>query len=79
MMTKRAAGDLEHEVIFDGFEIFPSINVAQTVDKLIEERGIQEAACHAAGIARAAHVMQNEDAAADWDEVYRLVIARRGM
>ena len=48
------------------------------VDKLIDERGIQEAAAHAADIARMARVMKEPEVAADWDEVYRKIIERRG-
>ena len=78
-MTKRTAEDHAAELVFEGHEFFPSINIAQTVDGLIAARGIQEAAAHASEIARIARVMKEPEVAADRDEVYRLIIARRGM
>jgi len=46
---------------------------------LISDRGITEAAAHPATIARAARAMKHDETAADWDEVYKLIVARRGM
>lgn len=63
---------------YDGFELFPSINIAETAENLIADRGLQEAAAHAAMVARTARAMKENEAAEDWDEVYRLIIARRG-
>jgi hypothetical protein len=78
-MIKRTAEDHAAELAFEGHEFLPSINIAETVDGLIAARGIQEAAAHASGIARIALAMKEPEVAADWDEVYRLIIARRGM
>ena len=77
-MTKTRLDDI-HEFIFKDHEVLPSINIAQTVEDLIAERGIQAAAEHAASAVRFAKALKNLDAAADWDEVYRLMLARRGM
>jgi hypothetical protein len=76
-MTNRKL--IDDEPIFDGVETFPAIDIAETVDSLIEARGIQAAAEHAASVTRAANAMKEPEVAADWDEVYRLIIARRGM
>ena len=78
-IVKRTAEDEAVALVFEGAETFPAINVAETVDKLIDERGIQEAAAHAADIARIARVMKEPEVAADWDEVYRLILARRAL
>ena len=78
-MTKRTAEDRATDLVFDGHEFLPSINIADMVDGLIAARGIQEAAAHASGIARIARVLKEPEVAADWDEVYRQIIARREM
>jgi hypothetical protein len=75
-MTNRT--HVDDDPIVDDVEIFPAINIAERVDSLIADRGIQEAAAHASTIARAARAMKETEFAADWDEVYRLIIARRG-
>ena len=78
-MTKPIAEDEAYSFAFKGAEFLPAINIAQTVEHLIANRGITEAASHAAGIARVACAIRENEVAADWDEVYRLILARRGM
>jgi hypothetical protein len=75
-MTKPRHHDIE-EFTFKGHEVLPSINTAQTVADLIAERGIPAAAEHAAAAVRFANALKNYDTAADWDAVYRLILARR--
>jgi len=77
-MTKPRHHDIEEFVLKD-HEVLPSINISQTVEDLVAERGIQAAAEHAAAAVRFANALKNLDAAADWDEVYRKIIERRGM
>src|SRR5262249_14159949 len=78
-MSHRWQTSEPEDSVFDGVEMFPAINIAETVDNLIEDRGIQEGATHAAMIARVARASKEHDVAADWDEVYRLILARRAL
>ena len=67
----------DEEIAFKGHEFFPAINIAQTVEHLIADRGLDAAAEHACSIARVARVMKENDVAQDWEEVHRLILARR--
>jgi hypothetical protein len=68
---------LAAELAFDRFLSFPEINIARVVEEMIERRGVVLAAEHAALVARVARQMNKPDVADDWDEVCRLIIARR--
>ena len=54
---------VDDDPIFDGLETFPAINIAETVDSLIADRGIQDAAAHASEIARIARAMKELEVA----------------